>query len=355
VKLKGLILAGGHGTRMRPLTHTRAKQLIPLANKPVLFYALEALREVGIEEVAMVVGDTSAQIRAAVGDGARFGVRVHYLEQDAPRGLAHAVLLAEDFVGESPFVTYLGDNYLAEGARPLVEQFSATRSDARILLSQVENPQQFGVAVLEGQRIRTLVEKPENPPSNLGVVGVYVFTPAIFAACRAIQPSARGELELSDAIQSLIARGRQVEAQITTSYWRDAGCPEDVLDANRAVLDQLPRRISGEVDAASRVESRVVIEQGACVRRSVIRGPVIIGAGAVIEDAYVGPFTSIGERCVVRGSEIEHSILLPEAHVLGMRTRVVDSLLGEGAVLQASEAGSTAMRVVLGDRSIVST
>ncbi|MBL8600874.1 MAG: glucose-1-phosphate thymidylyltransferase [Myxococcales bacterium] len=351
--LKGLILSGGHGTRLRPLTYTSAKQLIPIANKPVLFYGIEALREAGITEIGIVVGHTRDEIEAAVGDGSRFGVRVTYIAQDAPRGLAHAVMIAEDFIGDSPFVMYLGDNFIIDGVTPIVEKFNARQSEAMILLARVANPQQFGVAVLEGEIIRELVEKPKVPPSDLGIIGVYVFTKSIFTACKSIKPSWRGELEITDAIQKLITDGRDVRAEIVTGYWKDTGRPEDLLDANRMVLDRVAHQIEGDVDAESRVEFRVKIERGAIVRRSVIRGPVMVAAGAVIEDAYIGPFTSVGENCVVRSSEVEHSILLANSRVLSLQGRVVDSVLGRGASVERGDERPRAMRFVLGDNSQV--
>lgn len=353
MKLKGLILSGGHGTRLRPLTYTSAKQLIPIANKPVLFYGIEALRDAGIDEIGIVVGHTRDEIVAAVGDGSRFGVKVTYIEQDAPRGLAHAVMIAERFLGDSPFVMYLGDNFILDGVAPIVEKFVARKSDAMILLAKVSNPQQFGVAVLEGEIIRELVEKPKIPPSDLGIIGVYVFTQSIFEACRSIKPSWRGELEITDAIQQLITSNRDVRAEIVSGYWKDTGRPEDLLDANRVILDRLEADVRGDVDAESRVEFRVSMHPTARVRRSVIRGPVIVGAGAVIEDAYVGPFTSVGEDCVVRGSEVEHSILLTTSKLVNIRGRVVDSVLGRGASVQHSDERPHALRFVLGDQSAV--
>lgn len=351
--MRGLILAGGHGTRLRPLTHTSAKQLIPIANKPVLFFGIEALRDAGIRQIVIVVGHTKSEIVAAVGDGSRFGVHVEYVEQDAPRGLAHAVLTAEPLLGREPFMMYLGDNFLLDGVADVVRRFDPTRDDALVLLAHVQRPEEFGVARVEGDLVRAVVEKPARPPSNLGIVGVYVFQPAIFDACRAIRPSARGELEITDAIQHLIDTERRVVAATARGYWKDTGRPEDLLDANRMVLDRLEPSQAGDVDAASRVEFRVVIGKGARVRSSVIRGPALIGEGAVIEDAYVGPFTTIGDGCVVRGSEVENSILLAEAQLVGLQERVSDSLLGRAAVVQGRAHKPRALRFVLGDRSAV--
>lgn len=352
--LKGLILAGGHGTRLRPLTYTSAKQLIPIANKPVLFYGIEAMKRAGIQDISIVVGHTKDEIKAAVGDGSQFGVRVQYVEQDAPRGLAHAVLIAEQSLGNDPFMMYLGDNFLLDGVSRVVDEFDPTKHDARILLARVRHPEHFGVAVVEGERVTRLVEKPKHdPPSNLGIIGVYVFQPAIFEACRSIRPSPRGELEITDAIQWLVDRGRNVTAQVVDGYWKDTGKPEDLLDANRMVLDRLDSQMQGDLDAESRVEFRVVVGRGTKIRRSVIRGPVLIGEDAVIEDAYIGPFTSIGNGCSVKHAEIEHSILLEGARLAGVSGRVVDSLLGKGASVVHVNERPQALRFVVGDHSAV--
>lgn len=353
-RLRGLILSGGHGTRLRPLTYTSAKQLIPIANKPVLFYGIEAMKRAGIEDISIVVGHTKDEIKAAVGDGSRFGVRVAYVEQDAPRGLAHAVQIAEGSIGDRSFMMYLGDNFLLDGVNRVVEAFDEERHDARILLARVKHPEHFGVAVVDGERVTRLVEKPKHdPPSNLGIIGVYVFSPSIFQACRSIRPSARGELEITDAIQWLVDRGRNVTAEVVDGYWKDTGKPEDLLDANRMVLDRLDSQIHGELDAESRVEFRVVVGKGTKIRRSVIRGPVLIGENALIEDAYIGPFTSIGNGCSVRSSEIEHSILLEGSEVAGVSGRMVDSLLGRGASVIHANDRPKAYRFVVGDHSAV--
>jgi glucose-1-phosphate thymidylyltransferase len=352
--LKGLILSGGHGTRLRPLTYTSAKQLIPIANKPVLFYGIEAMKRAGIEDISIVVGHTRAEIQAAVGDGSRFGVRVRYVEQDAPRGLAHAVQVAEESIGDHPFMMYLGDNFLLDGVSRVVEEFDQAKHDARILLARVRHPEHFGVAVVDGERVTRLVEKPKHdPPSNLGIIGVYVFSPIIFQACRSIAPSARGELEITDAIQWLVDRERNVTAQVVEGYWKDTGKPEDLLDANRMVLDRLHSEMHGDLDADSRVEFRVVVGKGTKIRRSVIRGPVLIGENAVIEDAYIGPFTSIGNGCSVKNAEIEHSILLEGSKLAGVSGRVVDSLLGKGASVVHADERPQAFRFVVGDHSAV--
>lgn len=350
--LKGLILSGGAGTRLRPITHTSAKQLVPVANKPVLFYGIEALVDAGVTEIGIVIApETGDEIRAAVGDGSRFGAAVTYIVQDEPAGLAHAVLTAEEFIGDAPFVMYLGDNLLADGLRELVASFRAEEPDALILLTPVDDPQSYGVAELEGERVVRLVEKPKDPPSDLALVGVYLFAPSIFDAARRLEPSWRGELEITEAIQGLIDEGRAVSSQIVTGWWKDTGQLADMLDANRLVLEEIETRVEGEVDEASRVEGRVAIEPGAVVRGSVVRGPAAIGAGAVIEDAYVGPYTSIGEGVRVVRSEIEHSIVLADSLVEDLGTRMEASLLGRDVKLTRSKGRPKTLRMLVGDRS----
>ena len=332
--LKGLILAGGKGTRLRPITHTSAKQLVPVANKPVLFYGIEAIAAAGIEEVGIIIApETGDEIREAAGDGSRFGVRITYIPQAEPLGLAHAVLTAEQFLGEDPFVMYLGDNLLQGGILELVEAFREHRPEALILLTPVPDPENYGVAELaqaaagETARVLRLVEKPAEPASDLALVGVYMFTSAIHEAAKAIRPSARGELEITDAIQHLVDSGRRVEPHIVRGWWKDTGRLEDMLEANRLILDNLTPTVAGEL-VESEVEGRVAIDEGALVERSTVRGPAVIGAGARLRDCYIGPYTAVGERCVVEDSEIEHSILLPGSSVCNLDGRMESSLLG---------------------------
>jgi glucose-1-phosphate thymidylyltransferase len=351
--MKGLILSGGKGTRLRPLTYTSAKQLVPIANKPVLFYGLEAMADAGILEVGIVVGDTAAEIRAAVGDGSRWGLEVTYIEQDAPRGLAHAVLISEPYLGHEPFVMYLGDNLLNRGIRHFVEQFAATRPAAQILLTRVPDPQMFGVAELRDGKVVGLVEKPKEPKSDLALVGVYMFGPAIFDSVKRIRPSARNELEITDAIQNLIDRGLEVRPHIVDGWWKDTGKLEDMLEANRLILDTLDRRIEGTVDAASRIEGKVVVEPGAVIERSIVRGPVIIGARARIIHAYVGPFTSIMNDVEIRDAEIEHSIVLEGSVISDLQSRVEDSLIGRNVRIYREPVKPSAFRFMLGDNSEV--
>jgi glucose-1-phosphate thymidylyltransferase len=350
--LKGLILSGGAGTRLRPITHTSAKQLVPVANKPVLFYGIEALVDAGVTDIGIIIApETGDEIRAAAGDGSAFGAEITYIVQDKPAGLAHAVLTAEEFIGGSPFVMYLGDNLLADGLRGLVTSFREDEPDALILLTPVDDPQSYGVAELDGERIVRLVEKPKEPPSNLALVGVYLFAPPIFDAARALEPSWRGELEITEAIQSLIEEGRTVRSEVVSGWWKDTGQLADMLEANRLVLEEIGTRIEGEVDDASRVEGRVVIEAGAVVKGSVVRGPAVIGAGAQIEHAYVGPYTSIGDEVRICRSEIEHSIILAGSVVEDLGTRMEASLLGREVRLTRSDGMPKTLRMLVGDKS----
>ena len=351
--MKGLILSGGKGTRLRPLTYTSAKQLVPVANKPVLFYGIEAIAAAGIREIGIVVGDTQAEIRAAVGDGSRWGVRIVYIEQDAPRGLAHAVKISQPFIGTDPFVMYLGDNLLSKGISQFVDEFARERPAAQILLTRVPDPQMFGVAELKNGQVVRLVEKPKEPIGDLALVGVYMFGPEIFESVNRIKPSFRNELEITDAIQDLIDRGLAVRPHIVDGWWKDTGKLEDMLEANRLVLDLQERRIEGTVDAESRIEGKVVIEAGAVVERSIIRGPAIIGSRARIVQAYVGPFTSIGNDVEIQDSEIEHSIVLEGSCVRDLANRVIDSLIGKNVRIYRMPVKPSAYRFMLGDNSEV--
>jgi glucose-1-phosphate thymidylyltransferase len=351
--MKGLILSGGRGTRLRPLTYTSAKQLVPVANKPVLFYGIEALAAAGITDIGVVVGDTQAEIRAAVGDGSAWGVRITYIEQDAPRGLAHGVLISEPFIGDQPFVMYLGDNLLARGITYFVEEFVRERPAAQILLARVPDPQMFGVAELADGRVVRLVEKPAEPKSDLALVGVYMFSPAVFESVKRIRPSLRNELEITDAIQDLIDHGLEVRPHIVDGWWKDTGKLEDMLEANRLILDTIERRIEGTVDDKSRVEGKVIVEAGAVVEGSVVRGPAIIGERARVVNAYVGPFTSIMKGAEIRDSEIEHSIVLEGSCISNLANRIEDSLIGKNVRIYREPMKPSAYRFMLGDNSEV--
>lgn len=351
--MKGLVLAGGAGTRLRPLTYTSAKQLVPVANRPILFYGLEVLRDAGVREVGIVVGDTHREIERAVGNGSAFGLQVTYIHQGAPLGLAHALLTAEDFLAGDDVVMLLGDNLIQGGIADVLAAFERDRPAAQLLLATVDDPRQFGVAVLDDAgTIIGLVEKPDEPPSALALVGVYVFSPAIMDAARRIRPSARGELEITDAIQQLIDDGAPVRATHLAGWWLDTGKKDELLDANRIVLGELERRIEGSIDDASEVSGAVVVEAGGVVERSVVRGPAIIGAGARLTDAYVGPFTSIGAGCVLERTEVEHSVFL-EACTVRDVARIEGSLLGRGVHLTANQRRPAAYRFTLGDTSQV--
>jgi glucose-1-phosphate thymidylyltransferase len=371
--LKALVLAGGRGTRLRPITHTRAKQLVPVANKPVLYYGLEAIAAAGIREVGIVVGDprellqpdhrtgelvttlvnSQAEIRAAVGDGSRFGLKVTYIEQEAPLGLAHAVKISEEFMAGDSFVMYLGDNLIKDGITPFVQEFERERPEAQILLAKVDRPWEFGVAELDGERIVRLEEKPKQPRSDLALVGVYLFTKSIFDAVRAIRPSARGELEITDAIQHLITSGRNVRSHVIHGWWKDTGRVEDLLEANRIVLADLVTNIEGKVDAATVIEGAVHIGPGATVERSRLRGPLVVGAGATVRDAYLGPFSAIADGCTIDHCEIEHSIVLDRSTLRDIPGRIESSLIGRDVEVTRSGARPSAHRLMLGDSSRV--
>ena len=353
--LKGLVLAGGTGTRLRPITHTSAKQLVPLANKPILYYGLEALAAAGVKEVGMIVGETRAEVMAAVGDGGAFGLAVTYIPQEEPLGLAHCVSLAGGFLGDDDFVMFLGDNLIRDGIVAFAESFSSRTSDtvAEILLAKVPDPHRFGVAALDlDGRVVRLVEKPKDPPSDLALVGVYFFDSTIHRAVAAITPSARGELEITDAIQWLIDNGFRVSSKLVSGYWKDLGNPEALLEGNRLVLEDIEQRIDGQLDDESVVEGRVIIEAGASLVRSRVRGPAIIGAGCLLEDAFVGPFTSLGDDCELRSSELENSIVLGGTSIVGVG-RLEGSIVGKRAVIRKRKLLPRANRLVVGDHSIV--
>ncbi|MEU4533579.1 glucose-1-phosphate thymidylyltransferase [Streptosporangium sp. NPDC023825] len=351
--MKALVLAGGSGTRLRPITHTSAKQLVPVANKPILFYGLEDIAAAGVREIGIVVGDTHAEIEAAVGDGRAFGLEVTYIRQRAPLGLAHAVLVARDYLGDDDFVMYLGDNFIVGGIDDVVERFTRERPAAHIMLTRVRDPRQFGVAELDATgRVIGLEEKPPVPKSDLALVGVYLFTAAIHEAVAELKPSWRGELEITDAVHRLIADGRRVESSVISGYWKDTGNVTDMLEVNRLVLESLEPRVDGLVDDASQLIGRVVVEKGAAIERSRVVGPAIIGPGAQIRDSYIGPFTSIAEGCAISGSEIEYSIVLPRSSIAGV-SRIEASLIGHDVEVTPAPTTPRAHRLVLGDHSKV--
>jgi glucose-1-phosphate thymidylyltransferase len=352
MELKGLILAGGAGTRLRPLTYTSAKQLVPVANKPVLFYGIEAMRDAGIEDVTIVVspGQPGAEIRERTGDGSRWGLRIGYVEQAEALGLAHAVSTAEEEIGDSPFVVYLGDNLLRDGIDEMVQQFKSSRPEALILLQHVPNPTAFGVAELDDGRVVKLTEKPEKPASDLALVGVYMFQPGIFDICRSLEPSDRGEYEITDAIQALIDQGKRVEPHIVTGWWKDTGKWEDMLETNRLLLDTIEPRVEGEV-VDSRVEGRVSVGPGSRLERCQVHGPVAIGANAVLKDAYIGPYSAVADGCQIERAEIENSIVLENSKISDLEHRLEGSLIGRNVLISGSNSKPSSYRLLVGDDS----
>ncbi|MEY4131749.1 MAG: hypothetical protein RLZZ31_1873 [Actinomycetota bacterium] len=354
--MKGLILSGGAGTRLRPITHTSAKQLVPVANKPILYFGIEDMVEAGITEIGIITGETGPEIRAAVGDGSQFGAKVTYIPQDAPLGLAHCVLIAKDFLGDDDFVMYLGDNLLRQGIAEFVQQFeadatSAQRAAAQILLARVPDPQRFGVAVIgESGDVEELVEKPENPKSDLALVGVYLFDKTIHTAVRAIEPSPRGELEITDAIQWLIDNGHRVRHEILDGWWKDTGKLEPLLEGNRLVLEMLETSIEGSVDASTKMSGIVVVEPGATVRNSTLEGPCIVGRNSVIENSHIGPFTSIYFECEISDSTITNSIVLEESSITNVRS-LTGSLIGKEVKVTGVDEESH--HLMVGDHSVI--
>lgn len=349
--MKALVLAGGTGSRLRPLTYTSAKQLIPIANKPILYYAIEAIRDAGITDIGVIVGDTKAEVMTSLGDGSAWGVRFTYIEQDRPRGLAHAVLIAEEFIGNDPFLMFLGDNLIRAGVTQFVRSFQDSNANALILLSEVPDPQRFGVAELRDGQVVRLIEKPKVPPSNMALVGVYLFDSHIFEAVKSIGPSWRNELEITDAIQWLLDQGFRVDPYRVEGWWKDTGKPEDVLDANRLVLETIDGRVEGEVSADSQIIGRVIVERGARVVNSVVRGPAVIGADTLVQDAYIGPFTAISRQVTIVGAEIENSIILDGSQIDQISGRIDASLIGRNVRVTRAECRPKAINLVLGDNS----
>jgi glucose-1-phosphate thymidylyltransferase len=352
--MKGLILSGGKGTRLYPLTFTSAKQLIPVANKPVLFRVIEAIRDAGITDIGIVVGDTAEEIKRAVGRGGQWGVNIVYIQQDAPKGLAHAVKISHEFLGDDRFVMFLGDNVIQGGISPLISAFDKSSYNSQIVLTRVEQPEQYGVAELNDQgRIVNLIEKPKTPPSDLALVGIYMFDNHIFEAVNAIKPSWRGELEITDAIQWLVQNKYDVFPHIHRGWWIDTGRPGDMLEANSLVLEELTPSIDGYIDRDSEVDSRVTVEQGAEIINSVVRGPAIIGKDTRLVNAYVGPFTSIYHHCLIENAEISRSIVLEQSEIRNINRRIEDSLIGRHVVMHRSPIRPQAYKFTLGDYSHV--
>lgn len=351
--MKGLILSGGKGTRLYPITYTSAKQLVPIANKPVLFRVIEAIVEAGIRDIGIVVGDTAEEVMEAVGDGSRWDCRITYIRQEAPLGLAHAVKISQDFLGDERFVMFLGDNVIQGGISPLIAQFATSDYNCQIVLTRVEHPEQYGVAELKDGRIVRLVEKPRHPKSNLALVGIYMFDHHIFEAVNAITPSWRGELEITDAIQYLIDHGYKVYPHIHEGWWIDTGAPGDLLEANSLVLDEIAHTIEGYVDRDSEINGKVTIQKGAEIINSRIRGPAIIGEYSRIVNSYIGPFTSIYHHVLIENSEIEHSIVLEYSKIIDIPQRIEDSLIGRNVEIRRSPLKPKAYKMTLGDNSRV--
>jgi len=353
--MKGLILSGGKGTRLYPITYTRAKQLVPVANKPVLFRVIEAIRDAGITDIGIVVGDTAKEIKETVGHGERWGVKITYIPQKEPLGLAHAVKISRDYLGDDRFVMFLGDNVIQGGISGLIREFETSQYDCQIVLTAVDNPSSYGVAELDPdtQRIIRLVEKPRNPPSNLALVGIYMFDEHVWEAVTAIKPSWRGELEITDAIQYLVDKGYVVHPYVHTGWWIDTGEPGEMLEANDMVLDEVVPVIEGYVDHESEIHGKVTIEKGAEIINSRIRGPAIIGEDTRIVNSYVGPFTSIYHHVLIENSEIEHSMVLENSKIVDIPYRIEDSLIGRDSEMTRSPIKPKAIKVTLGDHSKV--
>jgi glucose-1-phosphate thymidylyltransferase len=352
--IKGVVLSGGKATRLRPFSYTGAKQLVPIANKPILFYAIEALVEAGVKDIAVIIGDTGPQVREALGDGARFGARLTFIEQDAPRGIAHAVKIARDFVGPARFVVFLGDNFLRGGIVPFVKAFRDSRADAQILLTPVPDASQVGVALLDGEgRPVRLVEKPNEFVSDLAIMGIYMFDSRFFEAVEQIRPSARGELEITDAIQKLIDMGADVRAEVVRERWIDTGKFDDLLAANRLVLEDIEPEVADATVEGSTLHGRVVLQKGARVINSVVHGPTIIGENTEVVDSYVGPYTSIYHDCYLRNTEIECSVVLERSRIENPGSRIHESLIGRDVEFSGEAAKPRAFRLILGDFSKV--
>ncbi|MFE9427174.1 glucose-1-phosphate thymidylyltransferase [Kitasatospora sp. NPDC006697] len=351
--MKALVLSGGSGTRLRPFSYSMPKQLIPVANKPVLVHVLENIRDLGVTEVGVIVGDRGPQIEAVLGDGSALGLRITYVPQEEPLGLAHCVALARPFLGEDDFIMYLGDNMLPEGVVEIAGQFTADRPAAQLVVHKVADPRAFGVAeVAPDGRVERLVEKPQDPRSDLALIGVYLFTAAIHRAVDAIEPSPRGELEITDAIQWLVEQGADVRASLYQGYWKDTGRVDDVLECNRRLLDGLRRDVRGEVDADSTLVGPVVVEPGARIVGSRIEGPAVIGAGTLVEHSHIGPHTSVGRNCVISGTQLDYSITLDGAVVSRVKG-LYGSVIGRGATVEPSSHGTDQHRLVVGDHTRV--
>lgn len=355
--MKALITAGGRGTRLRPITHTSNKHLIPIANKPMIYYAIEAIIEVGIKEIGVIVNpETVGELKETLGNGKKWGAAFSYIVQEEPAGLAHAVKIAQDFIQKEPFIFYLGDNVIVGGIKKFVDVFAEGKANCHLVFSKVKDPQRFGVPELKNGRVVGIQEKPKRPKSPYAVTGIYIYDHHIFDAVNGIKPSLRGELEISDANQWLIENGLMVSYSEVTGWWKDTGQPEDLLEANRFVLDQLIESpagtiASGDVDRKSELRGKVIIEKGAKVIHSQIRGPAIIGRDSIIENSYIGPYTSISYECEVRNSELEYSIILEKCKITDIDVRIEKSLLGREVELFRGKAKPRTQKFIIGDQS----
>ena len=351
--MKALITAGGKGTRLRPLTHTQNKHLLRIANKPILHYALEKMAEAGIVEVGILTNQEGEEVKEALGNGDRWGLKITYIPQEAPLGLAHVVKISQDFIGDESFIFYLGDNMVVGGLEKFIEAFEREGSNCHLTLSKVKDPERFGVPELKDNRIISIEEKPSNPKSEFAVTGIYIYDSTIFEAVNNIKPSARGELEISDAHQYLLDHGYSISYSEITGWWKDTGKPEDVLEANRLLLEHATAKQVGDIDDKSYVTGNVVVEEGAKLINSVVRGPVVIGKNTVIENSFIGPFTSIGDDCTIRNSEVEFSIVMNDVQVLDVNVRIEGSLLGTSARVVSSPGRPRSNRFMVGDQSLI--
>ena len=351
--MKALITAGGKGTRLRPLTHTQNKHLLRIANKPILHYALEKMADAGITEVGILTNQEGEEVKEALGNGERWGLNITYIPQEAPLGLAHVVKISQDFIGDEPFIFYLGDNMVVGGLKKFIDAFEKQGSNCHLTLSKVKDPERFGVPELKDNRIISIEEKPSNPKSEFAVTGIYIYDSKIFEAVNNIEPSPRGELEISDAHQYLLDHGYSISYSEITGWWKDTGKPEDVLEANRLLLEHATAKQLGDIDNESYVTGNVVVEKGAKIINSVVRGPVIIGENTVIENSFIGPFTSIGDDCTIRNSEVEFSIVMNEVEVLDVGVRIEGSLLGTAARVVSSTGRPRSNRFMVGDQSLI--
>ncbi|HPG38491.1 MAG TPA: glucose-1-phosphate thymidylyltransferase [bacterium] len=351
--MKALITAGGKGTRLRPLTHTQNKHLIPIANKPILHYALEKVAAAGITEVGITTHQAGNEVKEALGAGERWGLNITYIPQEEPLGLAHVVKISRNFIGDEPFIFYLGDNMVVGGLEKFIAAFYEAKSNCHLTLSRVKDPERFGVPELKDNRIIAIEEKPAHPKSAFAVSGIYIYDSSIFQAVNNIKPSARGELEISDAHQYLLDHNYSISYSEITGWWKDTGKPEDILEANRLILEHTQSRVAGSVDKLSLVTGEVVIEEGAQIINSVLRGPIVIGKNTIVDNSFIGPFTSIGDNCTIKKSEVEFSIVLNQCEITDVGVRIESSLLGAGARVVKATVRPKTHRFMVGDQSLI--